>query len=64
MSPYKGDTPTFVDNKGQPWGTALWKTVLVFNKVYCIDINIEQLISCLKKHNLHLENILCRFCYL
>ena len=45
----QGDTPTFVDNKGQPWGPALWTTVLVFNYVYRIDINIERLISCSNK---------------
>ena len=64
MSLYKGDTPTFVDNKWWPWGPALLTTVLGFNYVYGIDINIERLISCSNKHNLHLKNILCRFCYL
>ena len=37
-----------MDNKGQPWGPA----VVVFIYVYCIDINIEQLISCSNKHKL------------
>ena len=22
MGPYKGDTPSFIDNKGEPWGLA------------------------------------------
>ena len=43
MSLYKGDTPTFVDNKWWPWGPALLTTVLGFNYVYGIDINIERL---------------------
>ena len=63
MSPYKCDTPTFVDNKGYPCGPAFWTTVLGFKYVYRIDINLERLISCSNKHNLHLKNILCRFCY-
>ena len=56
MSPCKGDSLTFVDNKGWPWGPALWTTVLIFLYVRRIDINIERLISCLNKHNLHLKN--------
>ena len=23
MGPYKGDTPSFIDNKGEPWGLVL-----------------------------------------
>ena len=42
-----------MDNKGQPWGPA----VVVFIYVYCIDINIEQLISCSNKHKLAPEKI-------
>ena len=38
MSPFKGNTPKFVDNKGQTWGPAL---LLVFIFVNRIDINIE-----------------------
>ena len=33
-------------------------TLLVFIYVYCIDRNIEGLMPCLNKHNLHLKNIL------
>ena len=33
-------------------------TLLVFIYVYHIDMNIEQLMPCSKKHNLHLKNIL------
>ena len=40
MSLYKGDTPTSVDNKGWPWGPALWTTVLAFNYVYPKILNI------------------------
>ena len=58
MSPCKGDTPIFVDNKGQTWGPALWMTLLVFSYVYRIDMNIEGLMPCSNKHNLHLKNIL------
>ena len=58
MSPCKGDTPTFVDNKGKPWEPALWTTLLVFIYVYRIDIKIERLISCSNEHNFHLKNIL------
>ena len=43
MSPYKGDTPTFVEVSPYPWGPASWMTVLVFKYVYRIDINIERL---------------------
>ena len=64
MNPHKGDIPTFVDNKGYPWGPALRTTLSVFNYVYRIDITIERLTSSSNKHNLHLKNILCRFCYL
>ena len=61
MSPYKGDTLTFVDNERYPWGPAPWTTVLVFKYVYHIDINRERLISCSNRHNVHLKNILCRY---
>ena len=64
MSAYKVGTPRFVTNKGHPWAPALWTTVLVFKYEYRIDINIEQLISRSNKYNLHLKNILFRFCYL
>ena len=30
-----------------------------FSFTYCIDVNIEQLISLSNKHNLYLQNILC-----
>ena len=46
MSPCKGDIPTFVDNKGQAWGTALWTKVLSSVYVYRTDINMERRISC------------------
>ena len=35
-------------------------TLLVFIYVCRIDMNIERLISCSNKHNLHLKNILSR----
>ena len=41
MSPHKGDTLIFVDNKESPWGPALRTTALAFNYIYCIDIKIE-----------------------
>ena len=58
MSPCKGDTPIFVENKGWTWEPALWMTLSVFIYVYRIDMNIERLMSCSSKHNLHLKNIL------
>ena len=35
-------------------------TLLVFIYVYHIDMNIEQLMPCSNKHNLHLKNIVSR----
>ena len=58
MSPCKGDTHIFVDNKGSTWEPALSMTLLVFIYVYRIDMNIERLMPCSNKHNLHLKNIL------
>ena len=58
MSPCKGDTHIFVDNKGSTWEPALSMTLLVFIYVYRIDMNIERLVPCSNKHNLHLKNIL------
>ena len=58
MSPCKGDTPIFVDNKGWTWEPASSMTLLVFIYVYRINMNIERLMTCSKKNNLHLKNIL------
>ena len=33
-------------------------TLLVFNYIYRIDMNIERFMPCSKKHNLHFKNIL------
>ena len=58
MNPCKGETPIIEDNKGWTWEPALWMTLLVFIYVYRIDMNIERLMPCSNKHNLHLKNIL------
>ena len=60
-SSYKGDTPTFVDNKGEYLGTSImsWMTPTVFIYVYRADTNVKQFVSFFNKHNLHLKNMLC-----
>ena len=58
MSSCKGDIPIFVDNKGKTWEPALWMNLLGFIHVYRIDMNIERLVPCSSKHNLHLKNLL------
>ena len=55
MSPCKGDTPIFVDNKGWTWEPASSMTLLVFIYVYRINMNIERFMPCSNKHNLHLN---------
>ena len=57
MSLCKDDTPKFMDNEGQTWDSALWMTLLVFIYIYRDDMNIERLIPCSNKDNLHLKNI-------
>ena len=66
MSPHKGYTPTFVDNKGEPWESALCRisrtTVMVFICVYLIDVIVERpIISCSNKYNLHLKKCFADF---
>ena len=57
MSPYKGDTPIFLDNKGWTLEPALSMALLVFIYIHRIDMNIERLMPCSNKHKLHLQNI-------
>ena len=58
MNQFKGNTPIFVDNKGQTWKAALSITLLMFIYVYTFDMNIERLMPCSDKPNWHLKNML------